>query len=200
VLGLGLWLHGGERSLRFAKPWIESTINTADAPFTIAVGDVVVDWRNVAELGRIKISGVSFSRRNGNVFAQLPELYATIDPIGFLPNRRLLNKVILRGPRMFISRNIDGVMKLGIEGAPERLPMEDLIAFLEIKSKLVSHDLIGHEKENHDQLFSIKINDSENCEFILPVDLPAGDHVGNAHDLVDLDSAFEAYPEYDTNK
>lgn len=131
MLGLGLWLHGGERSLRFAKPWIESTINTADAPFTIAVGDVVVDWRNVAELGRIKISGVSFSRRNGNVFAQLPELYATIDPIGFLPNRRLLNKVILRGPRMFISRNIDGVMKLGIEGAPERLPMEDLIAFLE---------------------------------------------------------------------
>jgi hypothetical protein len=131
VLGLGFWLHGGERSLRFAKPWIESTINTKDAPFTIGIGDVVIDWRNGAELGRIKISGVTFARRNGNVFAQLPELYATIDPIGFLPNRRLLNKVILRKPRIFITRNIQGVTELGIEGAPERLPMLDLIGFLE---------------------------------------------------------------------
>lgn len=131
VLALGFWLHGGERSLRFAKPWIESTINTKDAPFTIGIGDVVIDWRNVAELGRIKISGVTFARRNGNIFAQLPELYTTIDPIGFLPNRRLLNKVILRQPRLFVTRTIQGITELGIEGAPERLPMADLVGFLE---------------------------------------------------------------------
>lgn len=72
-------------------------------------------------------------------------------------------------------------------------------AFLEIKSKLVSHDLIGLEVVDIDQLFSIKVNSSEDCEFILPTNEPTGDHVGNEHDFIDQDSAYEAFEDAPDN-
>src|SRR4051812_21227046 len=83
LLCLGFWLHGSVRSLNFAKPWIERAVNIPDAPYAITIGDVTVDWSNVAMLGKLRISNISFAKRDGNVFAQLPEIYATIDPVGF---------------------------------------------------------------------------------------------------------------------
>ena len=129
LLGLGFWLHAGERSLSMVKPWIESAVNSSDAPYTIAIGNVTVDWTNAALLGKLHVTNVSFAKRDGNVFAQLPEVYVTIDPIGFLPTRRLLHKVILHQPRMFAARNAQGVVEFGLEGAPERIGFSELVQF-----------------------------------------------------------------------
>ena len=129
LMALGFWLHGGERSLAFAKPWIERAVNSADAPYVIAIGGVSIDWSNVAMLGKLRITQVSFAKRDGNIFAQMPALYATIDPIGFLPGRRLLHNVILQKPRLFATRNAERLVELGFDDAPSRMPLSDLTAF-----------------------------------------------------------------------
>ena len=129
LLGLAFWLHGNVRSLEFAKPWIQNAVNDAEAPYVITIGDVTIDWSNAATLGKIRISNVTFAKRDGNVFAQLPEIYATVDPIGFLPMRRLLHKVILHSPHMSVARNADGHIELGFEDSPSKLPLADLLAF-----------------------------------------------------------------------
>ena len=129
VMALAFWLHAAERTINFAKPWILAAINSPDAPYTISIGAVSVDWRSAAALGKIRISNVSFSKRDGNVFAQLPEIYATIDPIGFMPSRHLLHKVILEEPSLFLARNGQGVLELGIEHAPERMAATELFDF-----------------------------------------------------------------------
>lgn len=129
LLVLGFWLHGGERSLSFAKPWIVKAINNPTAPYVVDIGEVTVDWRNAAELGKLRVRSVNFTKRDGVVFARLPEIYATIDPIGFLPTRHLLHKVTLREPHLFVTRNAEKMVELGMEGADSRLAFTELMNF-----------------------------------------------------------------------
>ncbi|MGZ2897862.1 hypothetical protein, partial [Pseudomonas aeruginosa] len=73
-----LWLHGEERSLNRAKPWIVSRINGEDTPYAVDVAEVSIDWRNLTELGHIRIGKVALSKRGGAVFAVLPQIEVTI--------------------------------------------------------------------------------------------------------------------------
>jgi len=50
LLALGFWLHSGERSLDFTKPWVLAAINAEDAPYRIGLGTVSIDWRDAAKL------------------------------------------------------------------------------------------------------------------------------------------------------
>lgn len=129
VIGLGFWLHAKERSLNFLKPWITAAINEPEAPYTISIGEVTVDWTNAALLGTMRIKSVSVAKRDGDVFGQLPEVYATIDPIGFLPKRHFLHKVILREPHLALVRDEDGDLEFGLEDAPARMELSALMAF-----------------------------------------------------------------------
>lgn len=129
VMALGFWLHAAERSLNFAKPWIVSALNSPDAPYTVDIGEVTLDWRDVSKLGKMRIKNVTLAKRDGNMFGELPELYATIDPIGFLPNRRLLHRVILRGPQLSMARNDVGKFEFGLENSQSRMALDDLLAF-----------------------------------------------------------------------
>lgn len=130
VIGLGLWLHEGKRSVNFLKPWILRSVNAPEAPYLIDIGEVTVDWTNAAELGKLHIERVTASKRDGSVFAVLPDVYATIDPIGFLPTRRLMHKIILRQPHLSLVRTKEGSIEFGIEGAQARLPLKDVTAFM----------------------------------------------------------------------
>ncbi len=130
LMALAFWLHGEERSLEFLKPWIVKAVNSDDAPYVIGIGEVTIDWTSAATLGKMRINNVTFAKRDGNIFAQLPELYATIDPIGFLPTRRLLHKVILHSPHLSVARNADGNVEFGLEDSPSKLPLADVLAFV----------------------------------------------------------------------
>lgn len=132
VLGVAIWLHGGERSLSFARPWLEKTINKADAPYVVAIGDVTLNWTNVASLGKLRIKNVSFAKRDGNVFAQFPELSATVDPLGFMPDRRLLHRVLLKNPSIYAVRNSEGALEFGFENSAARLPLAALVEFFRV--------------------------------------------------------------------
>ena len=126
MLSLMIWLHEGERSLAFAKPWIVSMMNSPTAPYTVAFGDITMHWGDVTELGQLRISKIDVSKREGSVFAQLPEMFVTIDPLGFLPDRRLFHKMILHAPRLFMSRNAAGTVQFGLEGSTSPMPMTEL--------------------------------------------------------------------------
>ncbi|MFZ4541583.1 MAG: AsmA-like C-terminal domain-containing protein [Rickettsiales bacterium] len=129
ILALGFWLHAGERSLSFAKPFITDAVNDPAAPYVISIGDVTIDWRNAAELGKLHITSVTFAKRDGSIFMRMPDIYTTVDPIGFLPTRHLLHTVTLREPRLFITRNAENVVELGIDGAESRIALSELLAF-----------------------------------------------------------------------
>lgn len=129
-LGAAIWIHEGERSLGFAKPWILKAVNSDDAPYVISVGDVTLNWTNVASLGKLRIKNVAFAKRDGNTFAQFPEVDATIDPLGFLPDRSLLHRVMLNNPSISAVRSAEGNVEFGFENTTARLPLSALIGFV----------------------------------------------------------------------
>lgn len=132
VLMAGMfWLNAGERSLAFAKPWILSAINHADAPYSVSIADATVHWSSVASLGKIRLKQVTFAKRDGNAFAVFPEVYATIDPLGFLPGHHLLYTLTVSQPRLNLVRNEDRVFELGLEDSPERMAISNLIDFFD---------------------------------------------------------------------
>lgn len=126
LAGAMVWLHGSERSLNWAKPWIVSRLNSEDTPYQVDIAEVSIDWRNLTELGHIRIGKVALSKRGGALFAVLPQIEVTIDPIGFLPGRHLLNSVWLKGPKIFLTRDAAGITQLGLEGATGTMPIGDL--------------------------------------------------------------------------
>lgn len=125
------WLNAGERSLAFAKPWILDAINQPDAPYTISIADVSIHWSSVASLGKIRLKQVTFAKRDGSAFAVFPDVYATIDPIGFLPGHHLLYTVTVTQPRLNLLRNDERIFELGLEDAPERMAISKLVEFFD---------------------------------------------------------------------
>jgi hypothetical protein len=126
ILGVGFWLHSAEHPLGWAKPWIVATLNPKTSPFTVAVGDVSLDWRDMSALGKLRISKMTISKRDGPMFAQLPEMYVTIDPLGFLPGHHLLHRIFLHRPKLFMMRNSTGSIQLGLEDADTPEPLAAL--------------------------------------------------------------------------
>lgn len=122
------WLHGAERSLAFAKPWILARLNPPDAPYAIDFTDASVDWRDLTQLGHIRIRQVSLSKREGALFATLPQVEITIDPLGFLPGRHLLGGVWLDRPRIFMIRTAEGEIELGLEDSTNSMPLKELFS------------------------------------------------------------------------
>lgn len=125
------WLNASERSLGFAKPWILKTINQPNAPYAISIAEVTVHWSSVASLGRIRLKQVTFAKRDGSAFAVFPDVYATIDPIGFLPGHHLLYTLTVSQPRLNLVRNEERVFELGLEDSPERMAISNLIDFFD---------------------------------------------------------------------
>jgi uncharacterized protein YhdP len=123
-----VWLQASERSLAFAKPWILSSLNPPDAPYDIQFDTVTIDWRNLTQLGTLHVTHITFANHGGSIFAHLPEVYVTIDPLGFLPHRHVVNKVILHAPHLYLTHTKEGVWQVGIEGAGAPVAISDILA------------------------------------------------------------------------
>jgi hypothetical protein len=121
-----VWLHQGPKSLNWAAPFIANRINGADSPYVISFGDVAIDWSDWSKLGLVRVSRVNFSGRDGAVFATLPEIYVSFDPLGFLPARRSLNTILIQNAKMFLTRDKEKVLRLGLESSEGAIPLSTL--------------------------------------------------------------------------
>ncbi len=122
-----IWLRQGPKSLDWAKPYILNSLNSADATYRIDTGSMVIDWRDLSKLGLVRVQKVRVTGNDGAVFASLPELYVSLDPLGFLPQRRLLNTIIVQEPKFFLTRDKDKNLRLGLQGNDQSMtPMAQL--------------------------------------------------------------------------
>lgn len=128
VIWGAIWLQSGVHSLNALKPLILSSVNSDGAPYDITVGDITIDWTRTTEFGQLRLTQVTFAKKGGTVFAQLPNVYATIDFLGFLPHRKMLHTVTLHEAQLFLTRKEDHQLYVGIEGADSVMPLASLMA------------------------------------------------------------------------
>lgn len=122
-----IWLRSDVRSFDFAKPWILSQMNPEDTSYAIDFEKVEIDWRDMAKLGKLKITNITLTNRQGLTFVRLPAVYATIDPIGFMPGRHMFRTVILRAPNLSMNRTMEGAVQVGIQGAESPFDLNTLL-------------------------------------------------------------------------
>lgn len=125
VLFAVVWLRQGPKSLNWAKPTILNHLNNPQNSYQVAVGDMAIDWRNISRLGLVRLKDVRLTGRDGATFAALPEIYVSLDIIGFLPNRRVLNSIYLPKPKLYLTRDKQKQLRLGLQGGDA--PMAPLV-------------------------------------------------------------------------
>ena len=123
-----IWLQSSVHSLSFAKPWILSSVNQPNAPYTLGFDDITIDWRHITELGKLHISNITLTNQEGQIFAQFADIGATIDFLNLFTGRTLLNTVYLSDAKINITRNPDKELFIGIEGAETTMALKDLAA------------------------------------------------------------------------
>lgn len=128
VIWGAIWLRSDIHSFRFAKPWILGAMNPKDASYHVDFEDVVIDWRDTAKLGTLKITNITLANKDGLLMARMPAIYASVDPLGMLPGRSLLNTVILNEPHLALKRSSDGAIQVGLEGADTPFDLSALAA------------------------------------------------------------------------
>lgn len=124
-----IWLQSGPRDMGWARGWLTDALNPADAPYAITFGDVVIDWHDITDLGTVRVNNLRVAQKGGPVFAIIPRVTLTLDALGFLPRHRALNGIHVDGLRLAVSRDEQGVVRLGAQGVEGTLPLRDLIAF-----------------------------------------------------------------------
>lgn len=123
------WLQGGERDMNWARGWLTSALNPSGAPYEISIGDVSINWESITEFGNLRVENMRVSQKDGAIFATLPEVKITLDPIGFLPHRRSLHGIEIDHARLFLIRDGEGVVRVGLDGVQQALPLAELIGF-----------------------------------------------------------------------
>lgn len=132
---LALWLQGGTRDLRWAKPWLVEALNPAQAPYDISIGEVMLDWRDLTRFGEVRVSNLQMARKEGSIFAIINDVNLSLDPIGFLPGRRVIHGLRIDTPNLFLTRDEQGVLRLGLDGMPDPLAVSELTGFFASDTK-----------------------------------------------------------------
>lgn len=128
LLYVVIWLQGGVRDMNWARNWLLGALNPADAPYSITIGDVAIDWQNITDFGQLHVNDLRVAQKDGAVFATLPEVDLTLDLFGFLPRRRALHGIEINRAKLLLLRDEAGVIRLGAEGVQEPLPLDALLA------------------------------------------------------------------------
>ncbi len=123
------WLMQQPRSVNQLKPQIVAALNPANAPYRIDVGSVMLDWRDVGQIGRIRLENMVVTLLDGSAFAAVPTVEVSLDPLGFLPNRSVINRVILVAPKLYLTRSAEGTVRMGLEENGQSLPLSELLGF-----------------------------------------------------------------------
>lgn len=97
-------------------------------PYRVSIGDAMIDWRSLAKLGTIKLSRVDWESLDGQVFATLPEIDATLSLPHMLIGRAALRSITINGPRLFLIRDEAGIVRLGLEENRAILTLDQLMA------------------------------------------------------------------------
>jgi hypothetical protein len=130
VIAATVWLGQGPRSMNWARGWLTSALNPQGAPYSISIGDVYINWQNFTEFGDLHVKNMQVAQADGSIFAVLPDVRITLDPIGFMPHHRVLHGIKVDAPRLFMTRDEQGILRFGLDGVVEKsLPVSEFLAF-----------------------------------------------------------------------
>lgn len=88
---LVIWLQGGARDINWARGMILEALNPPGAPYAITIGDISLRWQHITEFGDVRVSNMQMARKDGAIFATVHDVNLTLDPLGFLPGRRMVD-------------------------------------------------------------------------------------------------------------
>lgn len=129
IIAATLWLGQGPRNINWARGWLLSAMNPEGAPYKIDISDVSINWQDMTDFGHLRVKNMQVSKAGGEIFAMLPQVNVTLDALGFLPHHRLLHGIQIESPRLFMTRNEDGVINLGLEGVEQPLPFGEFVSY-----------------------------------------------------------------------
>lgn len=142
---LGAWLMTGPKQLTQLLPYIEKSLNGADSPYRVEVGDVVASWEGGMQPVDFRLRDVTVYTREENAkLLKLPEMSVGLHMPSLLRLKLAPESIILHHPRMRFYRDEDNAFYVGFgRGGSDRVPLKQLLAGLGGDGKASGSALIG---------------------------------------------------------
>ncbi|MFZ4125576.1 MAG: DUF3971 domain-containing protein, partial [Rickettsiales bacterium] len=128
VGGAVMFTAGGPKPIAWLKPMIERAMQVQGAPYKVTIGEALIDWRSLSRFGAIRLSRVEWQSLDGQVFATLPEMDATLRLPNLLIGEVSLGSVTVYNPKLFLVRDEQGEIKLGLQEDRAILTLQELFA------------------------------------------------------------------------
>lgn len=129
VASLGVWVMTGPKTLTQLVPYIESSMNTEQAPYRVEIGDVVVSWQGLAEPLDLRLKDVTiFPREENTRLMKLGEMSVGLHIPSLLRLKAVPESIILRRPLVLFYRDAQGELLVGIGSRDNRrIPVRELV-------------------------------------------------------------------------
>lgn len=128
VVIIMLLMASGPKRIEWLKPMIEKALEGKNSPYRVTIADAVLDWGSLNRIGTIRLTRVEWESLDGQVFATLPELDATLSLPYLLIGNVSLRSVTINKPRLFLVRDEQGDVRLGLEESRALLTLEQFMA------------------------------------------------------------------------
>lgn len=119
VIAGAWWLSSGPVALTFLTPYIEEALAPRDSTITVEIDDTVILWAGWDRAVDVRVSNVRLLDQGRRVVAAMPEVLLGFSLRAMLRGLIAPTYIEILRPRLFLVRETDGRLSIGLERDPE---------------------------------------------------------------------------------
>ncbi len=109
------WLSSGPVSLTFLTPYIEEALTPSDGAITVKIEDTVILWAGWDRTVDVRVANVRLLDPDQRIVAAMPQVSLGFSPQAMLRGLIAPTYIELLRPRLFLVRETDGRLVIGLE-------------------------------------------------------------------------------------
>ncbi len=109
------WLSSGPVSLAFLTPYIEEALTPPDSAITVEIEDTVILWAGWDRTVDVRVDNVRLLDSDRRIVAAMPQVSLGFSPQAMLRGLIAPTYIELLRPRLFLVRETDGRLVIGLE-------------------------------------------------------------------------------------
>ncbi len=126
-MGIYAWLRSGPISNQELTLMLERALSANDGSLRADIGEVEIDWEHLDRLGSLQIKHLVLQDEAGNIFANFPNVRASINPLSLLRLGPVIDEVVVIRPQFYLEKDEEGIWKVGLNADDRAVPLAQLL-------------------------------------------------------------------------
>ncbi len=130
VAALLTWVATGPREVPALNDYVERALNPPGSVFEVRTGNTLLQWDGWRSPVGIHSINTSVLLRDGQIFAELPDVEVSLHVPGLLEGKVQPRRVVLYQPSLRFNSDVEGGVYVGVGEGESKLPVADMLGAL----------------------------------------------------------------------